>query len=138
MLFLPPKFAFMQPLPGFRFSCFNPTKVIKQSSCFLCQADEKQHSLLPGQVHTQQPSEELAEFQVHGTKHGTLPQLYQSLTTIQKTDQWNGLLIIPQSPASSLLLLNQAHSRLKLRSLPCLSLTQSFHISSPIHSLRTL
>lgn len=38
--------------------------------------------------------------------------LYQSLTTIQKPDQWNGLLIIPQSPTSSLLLLNQAHSRL--------------------------
>lgn len=130
MSVLLPKFAmslsFMQPLPEIRFPCFNPMKITKQHSCFLhIRLMKNSTHSIPSSL---QRNTLRVEFEVHITKPKTfLP--YCSLPTIQKTDQWNGLVIMPSKPSSI-----KAHSRLKPMPLPCLSL----HISSHSHSSRPL
>lgn len=130
--------SFMQPLPEFRFSCFNSTKSTKYYSCFLRIRLMKNstHSYLVSSIPSSLQRNTLwVEFKVHSTKPKTFLPL-SSLPTIQKTDQWNGLFIIlPPPPQPNLI---KAHARLKLMPLPCLSLTQRLHISSHRHSSRPL
>ena len=58
----------MQPLPEFRSSFFNPTSYHIVLLLSMYQTDVKQYPLLPGQLPTQQPSEEHITCKVWGPK----------------------------------------------------------------------
>ena len=128
----------MQLLPEFRSSFFNPTSYHIVLLLSMYQTDIKQYPLLPGQLPTQQPSEEhiTVKSEVQSSKCGQVPpQPQQSLPPTQETDRCAHYPTRPQLVHS--LCWTKTPSRLKHTSLPCLSLTKSFHIPSQFHFLRS-
>lgn len=119
-------FSVTQQRPEFQFSC---VRLMKTSTPFY-QVSSTLSSL--------QRNTLLVEFKVHSTKHGQILPSPINLYPIQKTDQWNGLFIIPQRPAGSFLLCNHSTFQAQTNVPPSPPLAKSFHISSHIGSSRAL
>ena len=117
-------FPFMQPLPDFRSSCFNPTSYQIVLLLSVYRTDGKRHSLLPGQFHTQQPPEEHITRRVWSLKPLEWPKTFPAPPIfILHSENRSMCTLSPKAQLVHSCSLTKAPSRLKVTFLPCLPLT---------------